>query len=80
MWGGVHNLRADPRLAIRRGRHEENLIAVELNAEQAAPVLKRYVKQVRITAPYFDASAADAAERFAEEADRHPVFLLRPTA
>lgn len=74
--GWVHNLRASPSLTLRRGRHTEALMAREVGVEEAAPVLKRYVKQVRITAPYFDVKAADPVDRFAAEAHRHPVFEL----
>lgn len=45
-----------------------------------APILKRYVRQVRITAPFFDARRTDHVESFVAEADRHPVFRLIPPA
>ncbi len=75
--GWVHNLRADPLLTLRRGRSRESLTAHELEAEAAGPVLKRYVAQVRITAPYFDAHRAAPVADFVREARRHPVFQLR---
>jgi hypothetical protein len=43
-------------------------------------VLKVYVRRVPITAPYFDAKKDDPVEQFVAEADRHPVFRLRPEA
>ena len=33
-----------------------------------------------MTRPQFDAAPDDPAEAFAAEADRHPVFELRPVA
>ncbi|MGH9013785.1 MAG: hypothetical protein ACRDZ1_07600 [Acidimicrobiia bacterium] len=42
--------------------------------------MKRYVRQVRITAPFFDARRTDHVESFVAEADRHPVFRLIPPA
>jgi hypothetical protein len=38
------------------------------------------VRQVRITAPFFDARRTDPVEDFVAEADRHPVFRLRSPA
>jgi deazaflavin-dependent oxidoreductase (nitroreductase family) len=75
--GWVHNLRANPRLTLRRGRHQEHLVAQEVGPEQAGPILKRYVTQVRITAPYFDAKRSAPDIVFISEANRHPVFELR---
>jgi hypothetical protein len=75
--GWVHNLRADPSLTLRRGRRREALVAHEIAREEAGVVLKRYVKQVLVTAPYFDAKRSAAESEFVNEADRHPVFELR---
>ena len=74
--GWVHNLRADPSLMLRRGRHHESLVAHELSQAEADPILKRYVNQVPITAPYFDAKRSAPDSEFADEAARHPVFEL----
>jgi deazaflavin-dependent oxidoreductase (nitroreductase family) len=75
--GWVHNLRADPSLTLRRGRHRESLVAQEVGSEDAGVILKRYVNQVRITAPYFDAKRSASELDFANEAGRHPVFEIR---
>jgi hypothetical protein len=32
-----------------------------------------------VTAPYFDAKPGDPVERFAAEADKHPVFEILPS-
>jgi deazaflavin-dependent oxidoreductase (nitroreductase family) len=76
--GWVHNLRFDPHLRLRRGRRCEELAAEEVEPEQAGPVLQIYVRQVPITAPFFDARATDPVSAFIAEAHRHPVFRLRP--
>jgi deazaflavin-dependent oxidoreductase (nitroreductase family) len=73
--GWVHNVRAHPVVSLRRGRRTEVLRAVEAGPA-AAPVLQHYVRDVPVTAPFFDAKGTDPVERFAEEAGRHPVFLL----
>jgi len=72
----VHNIRAHPDVTLRRGRTQLSVRAEEAGPEQAGPVLQRYLRKVRITAPYFDAGPADAVESFVAEAPRHPVFRL----
>lgn len=74
--GWVHNVRADPEVSLRRGRKTEVLRAEEAGPQTAGPVLQRYVRTVRVTAPFFDAKGNDPVERFVEEASRHPVFKL----
>jgi deazaflavin-dependent oxidoreductase (nitroreductase family) len=74
--GWVRNVRAHPRVSLRRGRTTEVLRAEEVDPQTAGPVLRRYVRTVRVTAPFFDASGDDPVERFVEEASRHPVFKL----
>jgi deazaflavin-dependent oxidoreductase (nitroreductase family) len=78
--GWVHNLRANGALQLRRGRARESVVAEEVGAQEAGPILKRYVRQVRITAPFFDARHTDPVESFVGEADRHPVFRLKSPA
>jgi deazaflavin-dependent oxidoreductase (nitroreductase family) len=75
----VRNVRATPEVLLRRGRTTQALHAHEVGAETAGPVLKRYVRQVRATAPFFDAKVDDPAPDFVAEAHRHPVFELTPT-
>lgn len=49
---------------------------IECGPDESAPVLREYVRAVPVTRPYFDAKPDDPPERFAAEADRHPVFRL----
>ena len=74
----VHNVRADAAVTVRHGKGEESLQAEEVDPVTAGPVLQRYVREVRVTAPFFDAKAGDPVEAFMEEAPRHPVFRLTP--
>jgi len=74
--GWVHNVRALPEVSLRRGSTTEVLRAEEVGPNIAGPVLQCYVRNVLVTAPFFDAKADDPVERFAEEARRHPVFKL----
>ena len=75
--GWVHNLRADPSAELRRGRRHQSVITRELGAEEAGPILQRYLKQVSITIPYFDAKRSAPVEEFVAEAASHPVFELQ---
>jgi deazaflavin-dependent oxidoreductase (nitroreductase family) len=76
--GWVHNVRATPALRLRRGRRFEALVAHEVDAERAGPVLRHYVRQVSITRPFFDVAPDAPVEEFVAEAARHPVFRLDP--
>lgn len=75
----VHNVRSTPEVSLRRGRRTQVCSAIEVDAEIAGPVLRRYLHGVRVTAPFFDAKASDPVERFIDEAPRHPVFHLTNT-
>jgi hypothetical protein len=55
-----------------------HVIAAEGERWLVAPVLRRYIADVPITRPYFDASADSPLEAIAAEAGRHPVFRLVP--
>ncbi len=74
--GWVKNARAAGRVTLRRGRRTETRRIVELGPEEAAPVLKRYVTEVPITRPFFDATPSSDLAAFRAEAPRHPVFRL----
>lgn len=72
----VHNVRANAGVSLQRGRRTEVFQANEVDAEIAGPVLQRYVREVKVTAPFFDAAADDPVTQFVSEAPRHPVFRL----
>jgi deazaflavin-dependent oxidoreductase (nitroreductase family) len=74
--GWVHNVRANPEVGLRRGRREEVLQAEETDAATAGPVLRRYLREVTITAPFFDVVPDSPDAEFVAEAPRHPVFAL----
>jgi hypothetical protein len=48
----------------------------EVAAEQAAPVLRAYLKKVPVVRPFFDVKPGSPIEAFVAEAPRHPVFRL----
>jgi deazaflavin-dependent oxidoreductase (nitroreductase family) len=75
--GWARNARAAGQVTLRRGRAAESLIATELPAHEAAPILKRYLAEhPRTVGAYFDVDKDAALEDFAAEAARHPVFRL----
>ena len=76
----VRNARAAGRVMLSRGRRSETAALVELAPGEAGPILKRYVTDIPITRPFFDARPDSPVEAFIAEAHRHPVFRLTPPA
>jgi len=74
----VHNARTSGRVTLRYGRSTCEYEVREVGADEAGPVLKRYVAVATKTRPQFDANENSPIEDFIAEADRHPVFELRP--
>lgn len=74
----VRNARSAGRVKLTRAGKTEELGISEAHAPEAAPVLKKYATEVRVTRPYFDAQPNEAASSFEAEAPRHPVFRLAP--
>ena len=73
----VRNVRAAGELGLRRGRTTERCLAREASAEEAVPVLRSYLRRLRlVVGSYFDVTPASPDDAFAAEAPRHPVFLL----
>jgi deazaflavin-dependent oxidoreductase (nitroreductase family) len=73
----VRNARAAGEVTLSRGGRAETLRIEELGAEEAAPLLKRYVAETPITRPFFAVAPDAPVEAFVAEAARHPVFRLR---
>ena len=74
--GWVHNARAAGRVTLsRRGRSEE-VAVTEASADEAAPVLRDYLRKFPVVAPFFDAGLLAPVDEFAAEAARHPVFRI----
>lgn len=74
----VHNARAAGAVTLRRGRRERRVLVREVGADEAGPVLARYVELAPATRREFAAAAGAPASTFAAEAGRHPVFALSP--
>lgn len=75
--GWARNARAAGRVTLSRGRTVESFTVTELQAAEAAPLLKRYLAEhPRTVGAYFDVNKDAALDDFAAEAARHPVFRL----
>jgi deazaflavin-dependent oxidoreductase (nitroreductase family) len=72
----VKNARAAGWVELTRARKTERVRVEEVGPEQAAPVLRAYLRSTPVTAPFFDAKRNAPIEEFADEAHRHPVFRL----
>jgi deazaflavin-dependent oxidoreductase (nitroreductase family) len=74
----VHNLRATGTARLRYGRTSREYRTREAAADEAGPVLKRYVAVATKARAQFEADHDAPVEEFVAEADRHPVFELVP--
>ena len=72
----VRNIRAAGTATLTRGRRSEAISAAELEAQEAAPLLKQYLLKATAARPYFDATKDSPLEAFEREAARHPVFQI----
>ncbi len=73
-WG--RNARAAGEVQLCRKRRSETLQIEDVAPTAAAPVLRRYLQQVRVVRPFFDVTPTSPLEAFEGEAPRHPVFRL----
>jgi deazaflavin-dependent oxidoreductase (nitroreductase family) len=74
----VRNARASGQVSLRHGLRSHRYAVREATAEEAGPVLKRYVEVATRTREHFDAAPDAPAAAFTAEAGRHPVFELVP--
>jgi len=72
----VRNARAAAQVTLSRGRYAERVMIVELEPDESAPVLKKYITEIPITRPFFDVRPESPLEAFQAEAHRHPVFRV----
>src|SRR5215813_13547206 len=60
----VRNVRAAGRATLARGRRVEDISVREIGMDDAAPVLRMYVRRVPITRAYFDAGPESDLDAF----------------
>jgi deazaflavin-dependent oxidoreductase (nitroreductase family) len=72
----VKNARAVGEVSLTLGKETETVKVKELDPKESAPILKEYINQEKIVAPYFEAQPDSPLEMFEAEAIQHPVFIL----
>ena len=72
----VKNARAAGAVELTRRLRTERVRIEEVAADQAAPILREYLRTTPIVRPYFDAGPDSSLEAFAAESSRHPVFRI----
>ncbi len=58
----VLNTRAHAEVMLSRGGHSQTYKVEEVGADDAIPVLRKNIAQIRVTRPYFDASPNSSDE------------------
>lgn len=76
----VHNARAAGEVTLSRGARTERYKIAEASPAEAVPVLRKYLTEIRVVRPYFDAAPDAPDEALEAELLRHPVFRLVPQA
>jgi deazaflavin-dependent oxidoreductase (nitroreductase family) len=74
----VHNVRATGEVTLTRGGRSETFKVQEATAPEAVPVLRKYLVEVPVTRPYFDAAPDSPDGEIAAELPKHPAFRLVP--
>ena len=74
----VANARAAGEVTLSRGGRSQRYGIEETASTAAVAVLRRYITEIRVTRPYFDAGPSSPDEEIAAELPRHPVFRLAP--
>jgi deazaflavin-dependent oxidoreductase (nitroreductase family) len=74
----VRNARAAGEVILSRGGHRGRYAIAEPAPGEAVPVLRKYMTDIRVTRPYFDATPASPDDEIEAELARHPVLLLIP--
>jgi steroid delta-isomerase-like uncharacterized protein/deazaflavin-dependent oxidoreductase (nitroreductase family) len=75
----VRNLRAAGQAQLTRRRRTEAIGVVELEAKEAAPVLKQFLREsqrISFIKPYFHVTPHSSLADFEQEALHHPVFRI----
>jgi deazaflavin-dependent oxidoreductase (nitroreductase family) len=72
----VANARAAGEVTLSRGGRNQRYGVEETAPTAAVAVLRRYITEIRVTRPYFDAGPSSPDEEIAAELSRHPVFHL----
>jgi deazaflavin-dependent oxidoreductase (nitroreductase family) len=74
----VENARAAGQVTLSRDGRTEVLAVEDASPGESVPVLRKYMREVRVTRRYFDASPDDPDDAIVAELPRHPVLKLMP--
>jgi deazaflavin-dependent oxidoreductase (nitroreductase family) len=74
----ARNVRGAGEVTLTRGRQSQRFRVEEADGPAGVPVLRKYMREVRVTRPYFDATPDSPDEDVAADLPRHPVFRLIP--
>ena len=74
----VRNARVAGEVTLNRGGRTEKYKIAEASPAEAVPVLRKYLADVRVVRPYFDAAPDAPDEALEEELSRHAVLRLVP--
>ena len=72
----VKNARASGWVELTRARRTQRFDVMELPPGEAAPVLRDYVRKVKVVAPFIDAKVDSPIAAWEREAQTHPVFRV----
>jgi deazaflavin-dependent oxidoreductase (nitroreductase family) len=72
----VKNARAAGEVELTRALKTTRHAVEEVGPDEAAPVLKKYLRTTPIVKRFFDVTRNSSLEEFAAEAPRHPVFRV----
>lgn len=74
----VRNARAAGEVTLSRGGRQHRYAIAEPAPGEAVPVLRKYLTDIRVIRPYFDATPASPDSEIKAELARHPVLRLIP--
>lgn len=72
----VKNARAAGEVELTRARRRTRHRVREVGPEEAAPVLREYLRTTPVVKRFFEAGRDDPLDAFVAEAPRHPVFRV----
>lgn len=74
----VGNARAAGEVTLSRGGRQTRYAIAEPAPGEAVPVLRKYMTDIRVTRPYFNATPASPDSEIEAELPHHPVLRLIP--
>ena len=74
--GWVHNARAAGKVTLSKGGRSHEVAVTEVGPQEAAPILRAYLRKYQIVRPFFEFGPRSMEEKIVEYAPRHPVFRI----